>query len=153
MAGRTHNCLIVATNHIIHFFFQTSPYKEYNALAYSAGRRAATTLNYDEENTLDKHHSHFLLLDNGRVNCYIDDRPRSNFVKDACTEFKCQAITIIVDGGFNTLEVITHDLMAQRPVVIIQGSGRLANALGTLLETSSKEMIPEYDHVLCQFFA
>ncbi|CAF1382563.1 unnamed protein product [Rotaria sordida] len=115
----------------------------YTTFAHFAGQRAPTTLNYDEEKTLDKNHSHFLLLDNGRVNCYIDDRPRSDFVKSACAEFKCQAITIIVEGGFNTLEVIKHDLMAKRPVIIIHGSGRLANVLGTLLENSSKETIPE----------
>ncbi|CAF4184066.1 unnamed protein product, partial [Rotaria sp. Silwood2] len=119
----------------------------YNAFAHFAGKTAPITLNYDEEKTLDKNHSHFLLLDNGRVDCYIDDRPRSDFVKDVCAEFQCQAITIIVEGGFNTLEVIKHDLMAKRPVIIIHGSGRLANVLGTLLETSNKGTIPKENDV------
>ncbi|CAF1001217.1 unnamed protein product [Rotaria sordida] len=122
---------------------QASRNISHTTFAHFTGPRAPITLNYDEGKTLDKNHSHFLLLDNGRVNCYIDDRPRSDFVKSACTEFKCQAITIIVEGGFNTLEVIKHDLMAERPVIIIHGSGRLANVLGTLLENSNEETIPE----------
>ncbi|CAF1528136.1 unnamed protein product [Rotaria sp. Silwood1] len=119
----------------------------YTTFAYFGGKKAAITLNYDEEKTLDKNHSHFLLLNNGRVNGYIDDCPRSDFVMSACAEFKCQAITIIVEGGFNTLEVIKHDLMAERPVIIIHGSGRLANVLGILLENSSNEIIPEENDV------
>lgn len=132
------------------FFFQAK-YNIFTGLQYFGGRRPQT-LNYEEEKTLDKNHSHFLLLDNGAINRYIDDRPRSDFVTDTCNAFKCQAITIIVEGGFNTLEVIKYDLTAKRPVVIIHGSGRLANVLGTLLEITSKENTPEYGKFLYKFF-
>ncbi|CAF1058024.1 unnamed protein product [Rotaria sordida] len=97
------------------------------------------SLNWNEYNTLDKYHSHFLLLDDGRMNVYLDDRPRSDFVQKMCSKTNCHSITIIIEGGFNTLEVIKNDLKNKRPVVIIHGSGRLANVLGTLLEVSSKK--------------
>lgn len=58
---------------------------------------------------------------------------------------KCHTVTIIIDGGDNTLEVIRNDLEKERPVVIIQGSGRLANVLGTLLETSNKNIKIKYE--------
>ncbi|CAF3973191.1 unnamed protein product [Rotaria sp. Silwood1] len=92
----------------------------------------------NERNSLDKHHTHFLLLDDGRLNHYLGDDPRSKFVKTICNQTKCYAVTIIVEGGWNTLEVIQHDLDAERPVVIIHGSGRLANVLGNLLEKIRK---------------
>ncbi|CAF2202478.1 unnamed protein product, partial [Rotaria magnacalcarata] len=91
---------------------------------------------------LDKYHTHFLLLDDGRVNDYfddnhvnnyLDDRPRNIFVQTIRRKTNCYSVTIIVDGGFNTLEVIQNDLEAKRPVIIVHGSGRLANLLGDLL--------------------
>ena len=70
-----------------------------------------------------------------------------------CTEFGCQAITIIVEGGFNTIEVITNDVRQNRPVVIIHGSGRMSNVLGTLLENwSIKEAMPTYEKSLRRIF-
>ncbi|CAF1488829.1 unnamed protein product, partial [Rotaria sordida] len=92
----------------------------------------------NEINSLDKYHTHFLLLDDGRLNHYLSDDPRSKFVETICNQTQCYAITIIVEGGSNTLEVIRNDLYAKRPVLIIHGSGRLANVLGNLLEKVGK---------------
>ena len=103
------------------------------------------SLNWNEHNTLDKYHSHFLLLDNGCMNAYLDDRPRSDIVHAICFEKKCHSITIIIEGGFNTVQVIQNDLQNKRPVVIIHGSGRLANVLGALIEVSSKKNTLEYE--------
>ncbi|CAF3395770.1 unnamed protein product [Rotaria socialis] len=98
--------------------------------------------NGNEAKALDNYHTHFLLLDDGRVNDYLDDnriknylddRPRSTFVQIARKKTECYSVTIIVEGGFNTLEVIQNDLEAKRPVIIVHGSGRLANLLGDLL--------------------
>ena len=47
-------------------------------------------------------------------------------------------MTIIVEGGVNTLEVIQNDLTRKRPVVIVHGSGRLASVLGNLLERTGQ---------------
>jgi transient receptor potential cation channel subfamily M protein 3 len=114
------------------------------------GQRQPTNLDWSEEKTLDKYHTHFLLLDNGRVNHYLDDRPRSDFVDAMRTKTKCHAITIIIEGGLNTLEVIRNDLKNKRPrpVVIIQGSGRLANVLATLIELSKENNALQYETCL-----
>ena len=82
---------------------------------------------------LDKYHTHFLLLDDGSIGRYLTDRPRSGFVDGMCKLFQCHAVTIIVEGGPRTLDVILNDLKAKRPVVIVHGSGRLSNVLGNLL--------------------
>jgi hypothetical protein len=79
------------------------------------------------------------------MNVYLDDRPRSDFVRTMCSKTNCHSITIIIEGGFNTLEVIRNDLKNKRPVVIIHGSGRLANVLGTLLEVSTTKNTLEYE--------
>jgi transient receptor potential cation channel subfamily M protein 2 len=107
------------------------------------GQRPYTTLSENEGKTLDKHHSHFLLLDDGHLGGYLSDDPRSDFVKNMREVTKCYTMTIIVEGGFHTLEVIINDLKANRPVIIIQGSGRLADILGTLLENTSDDKTPE----------
>lgn len=100
-------------------------------------------LSETEGRTLDKYHTHFLLLDNGSLNLQLSDDPRSSFVKYTCEKTGCYTITIIVDGGFHTLQVILNDLQANRPVIIIQGSGRLANILGALLKNRNDDKIPK----------
>ncbi|UJR16241.1 hypothetical protein I4U23_003149 [Adineta vaga] len=104
-------------------------------------------LNDNEEKTLNKHHTHFLLLDTGKINCYLSDGFRSEFVKQMREQTKCFAITFIIEGGFGTLEVIENDLEAHESVIIVQGSGRLADILGILLEKTKDETKLE-DHVI-----
>lgn len=106
----------------------------------------STKIVWDNEDTrtLDKNHTHFLLLDDGRLDEYLSDKPRSAFVKKLCTTIKAHAVTIIVEGGANTLEVIHDDLQAKRPVVIVHGSGRLANVLGNLLKKAGEKSSIEY---------
>ncbi len=78
------------------------------------------------------------MLDDGYLMHYLNDDPRSKFVKTMRDKKACHAVTIIVEGGVNTLEVIYNDLEKNRPVVIIHGSGRLASVLGNLLEIAGK---------------
>jgi len=102
--------------------------------------------------TLDKHHTHFLLFDDGRLDEYLTDDPRSEFVQNTCEKENCYAVTIIVDGGLNTFEVIRNDLKKNRPVVIVHGSGRLADILGNLLENTANSTVIGYTFSLynCQ---
>jgi hypothetical protein len=53
-------------------------------------------------------------------------------------------VTIIVEGGHYSLEVIANDLDNNRPVVIIHGSGRLADVLGNLLKNRMNSTSIEY---------
>ena len=57
-------------------------------------------------------------------------------------------MTIIVDGGCHTPETILNDLKADRPVIIIDGSGRMANLLAMLLKNASNETKTEYEKIL-----
>ena len=91
--------------------------------------------------TLEVHHTHFLLSDNGRLDYYIDDTPRDKFVQATCDRKTCYPVTIIVEGGGNTPEVILNDLRNNRPVVIVAGSGRLSNVLGEILSNANDSTI------------
>ena len=104
-------------------------------------RQTRAVLGENSTKTLDVHHTHFILFDDGRLNYYINDSPRTKFVKAASEQTGCHSVTIIVEGGFNTLEVILNDFQAKRPVVIVNGSGRMANVLGKLLENASDTTI------------
>ena len=108
----------------------------------SIGKRSLT-INENEGKTVEKHHSHVLLLDNGSLHDYLSDDPRSDFVEKMCKITKCYTMTIIVEGGYYTFEVILNDLKADRPVIIIQGSGRLADVVGTLLNKKKDDTIPK----------
>ena len=92
-------------------------------------------------NTLDVNHTHFLLTDGGCLDCHINDIARSEFVQATCDLTSCYPVTIIVDGGVNTLDVILNDLKNDRPVVVVAGSGRLSNVLGEIFKTISDSAI------------
>jgi hypothetical protein len=114
-----------------------------------------STLDENQPDTLESNHTHFLLLDDGSQGehktstttterFYITDEPRSIFVDELKSLTQCYTLTIIIEGGLDSLSVITNDLMAKRPVVIINGSGRLANAIGYLLELTCDQMTVGY---------
>ncbi len=65
---------------------------------------------------------------------YLTDQPRSDLVYELIQSTKCHSVTIIIEGGLDSLEVIANDLKEKRPVVIIHGSGRCATVIGNLLE-------------------
>ncbi|CAF1149147.1 unnamed protein product [Rotaria sordida] len=92
----------------------------------------------EDKETIEKNHTHCILFDSGQLNEYLDDSHRHKLVTHACTQdHTCHAVTLIIEGGVNTLEVITNDIDAQRPIVLIQGSGRLADMLAKLIEQTS----------------
>ncbi len=113
-------------------------------------------LDDNQPDTLESNHTHFLLLDDGSQGAhkiegkthryYIPDEPRSIFVEELITLTQCCAVTIIIEGGLDSISVIANDLHVKpkRPVVIIHGSGRLANAIGNLLELTRDQITVRY---------
>ncbi|CAM4799552.1 unnamed protein product [Rotaria magnacalcarata] len=94
----------------------------------------------DNGETIDPHHTHCVLFDSGKLNEYLGDGQRSNFVKHICDDKNgdaCYAVTIIVEGGINTPQIIQFDIDNDRPVVVIRGSGRMADVLSNLIELTT----------------
>ncbi|CAF1242408.1 unnamed protein product [Adineta steineri] len=101
-------------------------------------RQISDNIQEDKE-TMEKNHTHCILFDDGQLSGYLGDVQRHGLVVYACQQEKhtCYGVTIIVEGGLNTLEVIENDIKEHRPIVLIKGSGRLADTLATLIEQSS----------------
>ncbi|CAF4189794.1 unnamed protein product, partial [Rotaria sordida] len=95
----------------------------------------------ENKETIEKNHTHCILFDGGILNEYLSDSQRNQFVTEACRnkddDHTCYGVTIIIEGGLGSLEVINNDVEQKRPVVLIQGSGRLADILATLVEQIS----------------
>ncbi|CAF0881591.1 unnamed protein product [Adineta steineri] len=97
------------------------------------------------EQDLEPNHTHFLLLDDGTYYNYDTGDYRSRFVLDASSYKHKDAsnqqhgnlivpvVTIVVEGGPDTLLTIYKDLRRDIPIVLIDGSGRVPNKLANYL--------------------
>ncbi len=95
----------------------------------------------------DSNDEHKMEIKNDRY--YLNDQPRSKFVDELIKLSKCHSVTILIEGGLESLDVIVNDIKANRPVVIIHGSGRCATVIGNLLElTRDQTTIEYYEHIL-----
>ncbi|CAF1003947.1 unnamed protein product, partial [Adineta steineri] len=84
-------------------------------------------------------------------------------VKEACDDkdHKCYGVTIIVEGGKNTIEVLQNDIKQNRPIVFIEDSGRLADVFASLINQTAdakndQQFIPSDEAVrkaLTEFFS
>ncbi|CAF0951970.1 unnamed protein product [Rotaria sp. Silwood1] len=95
----------------------------------------------EDSEAIERNHTHCLLFDSGKLNDYLGDSQRHQFVIEACKNtndgYTCYAVTIIVEGGVNSLEILQNDIEGKRPIVLIQGSGRIADVLAMLVEQTS----------------
>ncbi|CAF0766794.1 unnamed protein product [Rotaria sp. Silwood1] len=97
-----------------------------------------TTINTSKrrkgEQELEPNHTHFLLLDDGTYYGYDIGDYRTKFVLEA-SRYKEDApvVTIVVEGGPDTLSTIYKDLSYRIPVVLVNGSGRVPNLLANFL--------------------
>ncbi|UJR07511.1 hypothetical protein I4U23_011800 [Adineta vaga] len=94
----------------------------------------------EDKETMERNHTHCILFDDARLYGYLADGHRHSLVTHACKNednHTCYGVTIIVEGGINTLEVIKNDIEEHRPIVLIQSSGRIADVLVTLIEQDS----------------
>ncbi|CAF1110172.1 unnamed protein product [Rotaria sordida] len=91
---------------------------------------------------LEPNHTHFLLLDDGTYFGYEMGDYRTRFVTEVskCKDANVPIVTIVVEGGPDTLSAIYNDLRVGIPVVLVDGSGRIPNLLANFL-TRTETMI------------
>ncbi|CAF1003931.1 unnamed protein product [Adineta steineri] len=116
----------------------------------------------DTDETIEKNHTHCILFDDGKLSGYLNDGQRDALVKEACDDkdHKCYGVTIIVEGGKNTIEVLQNDIRKNRPIVFIEDSGRLADVFASLINQTAdaktdQQFIPSDEVVrkaLAEFF-
>ncbi|CAF3990732.1 unnamed protein product [Rotaria sordida] len=83
---------------------------------------------------LEPNHSHFFLLDDGTYYGYDIGDYRTRFVLETANYKKgVPIVTIVVEGGPDTLLTIYRDLSNSIPVVLVDGSGRVPNLLANFL--------------------
>ncbi|CAF2031429.1 unnamed protein product [Rotaria magnacalcarata] len=102
----------------------------------------------EDRETIELNHTHCILFDSGKLYDYLSDSQRNQFVIEACKDtgdgHTCYAVTIIVEGGTGSLEILENDITGKRPIVLIQGSGRLADLLTMLVEQTSNPDRTQY---------
>ncbi|CAF1197338.1 unnamed protein product [Adineta steineri] len=118
----------------------------------------------DTDETIERNHTHCILFDDGKLGSYLSDEQRSALVEHAMEDKndkdKCYGVTIIVEGGRNTIEVLQNDIQKKRPIVFIEDSGRLADVFASLINQTAdakndQQFIPSDEIVgkaLTEFF-
>ncbi|CAF1414384.1 unnamed protein product [Rotaria magnacalcarata] len=136
--------------------------------------------NDKDTHSLEQNHTHFLLLDDGKYRSehkheedssskqqsefmktinYPKEMQRSDFVTHACDREKCYGVTLVIEGGINTCLAILNDIQCKRPVVFVEGSGKMADVIASLMKlTAINEYTPvrkperhEIEHNLLRF--
>ncbi|CAF0911252.1 unnamed protein product [Rotaria sp. Silwood1] len=101
-----------------------------------------TSKNEKGQQDLEPNHTHFLLLDDGTYYGYDMGDYRTRFVTEVSkyNGANVPIVTIVVEGGPDTLSAIYNDLRVGIPIVLVDGSGRIPNLLANFL-TCTETMI------------
>ncbi|CAF4602126.1 unnamed protein product [Rotaria sp. Silwood1] len=105
---------------------------------------------------LEMHHSHYLMLDDGTTRNYDTQNYRTHLVTHMAKinnehDFFVPVVTIMVEGGLDSIENIYYDLRSNIPVIIIDGSGRAADFFTRwLLWTKDLDNDVENQDIVCQ---
>lgn len=78
---------------------------------------------------LEPHHTHFVLVPGF---CWGDESPWLTRTAKALAR-RAPSVTILVDGGETAWEDVSQSVRVKRPVVVIGGSGRVADVLAAAL--------------------
>ncbi|CAF2070799.1 unnamed protein product [Rotaria magnacalcarata] len=98
---------------------------------YLVSHKTATVHEHGEWD-LEKHHSHYLMLDDGTRHNYDTHDYRTRLIAHMARlnnddDVFVPVVTIVVEGGIETIKNIGSVLKSKIPVVIIDGSGRAAD--------------------------
>ncbi|CAF3454781.1 unnamed protein product [Rotaria sp. Silwood1] len=104
--------------------------------------------------TIEKNHTHCILFDDGTLNAYRDDSSRHKLIITACQNknHTCYAVTIMFGGDIDTIEKLRYDIEAERPIVLIEESGCLADLLVSLIKRTAdsnehQQTIPTHEEI------
>ena len=83
-----------------------------------------------ESSPLEPHHTHFVLVPGSK---WGDDSPWVSRVASTLGSGK-PSLTLLINGGENAREDVSQSVKAGRPVVVVGGTGRLADEIATATE-------------------
>jgi hypothetical protein len=84
---------------------------------------------------LDPHHTHFVLVPGEN---WGDESPWLAWVAAAVAD-GLPSVTVVVNGGKITLDDVESSLLAMRPVIVLDGSGRTADDVAAALEDDGSD--------------
>lgn len=90
---------------------------------------------------LEPHHTHFLFVPGQ------DWGDESSWLSEAASNLSrnLPSLTILINGGEISRQDVQHSLQANRPVIIMQGTGRLADELATTLSSPLVKVVSAHD--------
>ncbi|KAL3837266.1 hypothetical protein ACJMK2_022633 [Sinanodonta woodiana] len=98
----------------------------------------------DQERFLNPNHSHFILVDNGTQHqLETETAIRATLECTTCRKYgndfnTIPAVLLVIDGGRRILKTIINALSKNIPVVIVKGSGRVADLLADALKNAEE---------------
>ncbi|KAL3837310.1 hypothetical protein ACJMK2_022676, partial [Sinanodonta woodiana] len=98
----------------------------------------------DQERFLNPNHSHFILVDNGTQHqLETETTIRATLECTTCRKYgndfnTIPAVLLVIDGGRRILKTIINALSKNIPVVIVKGSGRVADLLADALKNAEE---------------
>jgi len=109
-------------------------------------RTAASTLPNNEREQLEAHHSHFILVPGdefGDESKWIV-RAASMIAKD-----RNKSVTILANGGKVSQQDIEEGLAAGRPLIVLEGTGRLADEIAAMpIKSKLIKVVPAHNRRL-----
>ena len=95
------------------------------------GKTPAETIS--EQTPLDPNHSHFVLVDANEWGCETE----TMYALAEVYSQSCPAVAILVNGGAIAKNEVLYNVRQGRPIIVIEGSGRLAEQIVEALRNAS----------------
>ena len=116
------------------------------------------TENADVAAPLEEYHSHFIFVDSRSQGgkWYNSEKPVCSKVESSFVKLrKIPLMVFVIGGGVGTLHTVSQALKASNPVVVVEGSGGIADAIASIISSGSfarcndtlLELLPEQGQV------
>ena len=109
-------------------------------------RTAAPLLPGNEREQLEPHHSHFILVPG---NDFGDESKWIVRAASMITKDRNKAVTVLANGGKVSQQDVEESLAAGRPLIVLEGTGRLADEIASMpIKTKLIKVIPAHNRRL-----
>ena len=81
---------------------------------------SCTSLGFQNEVQLNANHTHFILYDDGSKHTFGKEvKFRREFEDYLSKVYKVPCVLIVIDGGYNTLKIVSKAIKNRTPVILI----------------------------------
>lgn len=109
-------------------------------------RTAAPLLPNHEREQLESHYSHFILVPG---NQFGDESKWIVRAASMITKERNKSVTVLVNGGKVSQQDVEESLSAGRPIIVLEGTGRLADEIASMsVKSKLIKVVPAYNRRL-----